>query len=85
MTKYRDDLVSKSIVLEIFADLYWFDEDSLVVSKEDIDKIYERLRQIGHCDKCNHWEGDTGYCREIADSDTHVCHFEPYKGGEEND
>lgn len=72
MTKCRDDLVSKSIVLEIFSDLYWFDEDSLVVSKKDIDKIYERLRQIGYCEKCKHWE-----------SDTHICRFEPHKTREE--
>lgn len=49
-----DDLVSISTVLEIFSDLYWFDEDSLVVSKKDIDKIYERLRQIEPCK-----DGDT--------------------------
>ena len=28
------------------------------------------------CEKCKHWESDTGYCYEIADSDAHECHFE---------
>lgn len=35
------------------------------------------LNRNRKCEKCKHWESDTGFCYEIADSDTHKCHFEP--------
>ena len=30
-----------------------------------------------NCETCRHWEADTGFCYSIADSDDHVCHYEP--------
>ena len=39
-------------------------------------KTGKQIKDPSFCEKCKHWESDTGFCYEIADSDTHECHFE---------
>lgn len=39
-------------------------------------KTGKRIKDPSFCEKCKHWESNTGFCYEIADSDTHECHFE---------
>ena len=40
------DLISKAKVLETYSELYWFDSDCEVVSKAEVDKIYELLQSL---------------------------------------
>ena len=46
----ESDFISKAEVLEIYSELYWFDSDCEVVSKADVDKIYERLQSLPSAD-----------------------------------
>ena len=67
-----DNIISKAKVLETYSELYWFDSDCEVVSKAEVDKIYERLQSLPSADrptgewiKTEHCLNDTGDRRWI--------------------
>ena len=47
----ESDFISKAKVLETYSELYWFDSDCEVVSKAEVDKIYERLQSLPPADR----------------------------------
>ena len=47
------------------------------MKKADGCKTENSSEKPNNCETCRHWEADTAFCYSIADSDDHVCHYEP--------
>lgn len=95
----ESDFISKAKVLETYSELYWFDIDCGVVSKAEVDKIYERLQSLPSADRptweckdCTYWDKldyeapRQGWCNQFeewTDADEFCSRCAKMKGGTE--